>query len=103
MNKTTALKTPSPHNRVAKKTASSDDYEKYRKEFFGAVLDMSWQMALVVLIPIVGGFELDQKLNTLPALTFVGLLMAMAGMFLIVRRQLILFSPDSGEEKEPKR
>lgn len=54
---------------------------------------MSWQMALVVLIPIVGGFELDKRLNTLPAFTIIGFVLAMVGMALVVRRQLRQFGP----------
>lgn len=100
MNKTTALKTPSPHKRVAKPAAKSEDYKNYQREFFAAVMDMSWQMALVVLIPIVGGFELDQKLNTLPAFTIIGFLLAMAGMALVIRRQLKLFGPGARGGKE---
>ncbi len=45
-----------------------------------AAMNMSWQLAVVVLVPIIGGFELDQKLDTLPALTIAGFFIAMAGM-----------------------
>ena len=54
---------------------------------------MSWQLAIVVLVPIIGGFELDQKLNTLPALTIVGFVVAMVGMGAVVWRQLQIFAP----------
>lgn len=56
---------------------------------------MSWQLAVVVLVPIIGGFELDQKLDTLPALTIAGFFIAMAGMGLVIWRQLQLFGPDA--------
>ncbi|HET9850566.1 MAG TPA: AtpZ/AtpI family protein [Candidatus Saccharimonadales bacterium] len=54
--------------------------------FMVALLDMSWRLALSVLVPIVGGFELDQHLGTTPALTIIGFLVAMAGVFLILKR-----------------
>jgi hypothetical protein len=54
---------------------------------------MSWQLAVVVLVPIIGGFELDRKLNTLPALTVVGFVLAMVGMGWVVWRQMQLFNP----------
>ena len=58
----------------------------------GATLSMSWQLALVVLIPIIGGFELDKKIHTTPLLTIVGFVLAMAGMSLVVWHQLQLFA-----------
>lgn len=51
-----------------------------------AALDMSWRLALAVLVPIVGGYELDQHLGITPALTIIGFLVAMAGVFMILRR-----------------
>ena len=85
--------TPSPHEKAAKPAVRPESSENYRKEFLGAVMNMSWQLAVVVLVPIVGGFELDKKLDTLPALTIAGFFIAMAGMGLVVWRQLQLFSP----------
>lgn len=80
----------------AAKAAQVDQSKKSRgpkEEFIVAALNMSWQLAIVVLVPIIGGFELDQKLDTLPALTIAGFFVAMAGMALIVWRQLQLYSP----------
>ena len=59
---------------------------------------MSWQLAIVVLVPIIAGFELDKRLDLLPALTIVGFIIAMAGMALVVWRQMQLFSPKTTEE-----
>jgi F0F1-type ATP synthase assembly protein I len=56
--------------------------------FIGAALDMSWRLAIVVLVPIIGGFELDQRLKTTPLLTIVGFLLAMAGMTVVLRQML---------------
>ena len=51
-------------------------------------LDMSWRLAVVVLVPIIGGFELDRRLNTSPLLTIVGFLLAMAGMAVVMWQTL---------------
>jgi F0F1-type ATP synthase assembly protein I len=51
--------------------------------FISMALDMSWRLALVVLIPIVGGFKLDSTLDTTPVLTITGFVLAMAGMGLV--------------------
>jgi F0F1-type ATP synthase assembly protein I len=56
--------------------------------FISLALDMSWRLALVVLVPIIGGFELDQQFETAPLLTIIGFLLAMGGMALIMWRTL---------------
>ena len=57
-------------------------------EFLVAALSMSWQLAVVVLVPVVGGFKLDQHLSSAPLWTIVGFVLAMAGMGAVVWRQL---------------
>ena len=41
-----------------------------------------------MLVPIIGGFELDKRLKTSPWLTIVGFILAMAGMALVMWRSL---------------
>lgn len=48
--------------------------------FLIAALDMSWRLAIAVLVPIIGGFEIDKHAGTSPALTIIGFVVAMAGM-----------------------
>ncbi len=64
-----------------------------QRAFFVSALDMSWQLAIVVLVPVVGGFELDKKLGTTPALTMIGFVTAMVGMFVVLRKILKQFDP----------
>jgi F0F1-type ATP synthase assembly protein I len=61
-----------------------------RAIFVIAALDMSWRLAIAVLVPIIGGFELDKHLGTTPALTILGFLLAMAGLFFILKRSLAM-------------
>jgi F0F1-type ATP synthase assembly protein I len=56
--------------------------------FITMALDMSWRLAVAVLVPIIGGFELDKKLDTTPLLTIVGFLLAMGGMALVMWQTL---------------
>ena len=56
--------------------------------FISMALDMSWRLAIVVLVPIIGGFELDQKLDTEPLLAIIGFIFAMGGMALIMWQTL---------------
>jgi F0F1-type ATP synthase assembly protein I len=53
-----------------------------------SALDMSWRLAFAVLVPIIGGYELDKHLGSTPALTITGFLLAMAGLFFILRRTM---------------
>jgi hypothetical protein len=50
-----------------------------RQNFVAAALDMSWQLAIVVLVPILVGVQLDKKLGTSYVCTLVGLAIAFAG------------------------
>lgn len=52
--------------------------------FVGMALDMSWRLAIVVLVPIVGGFKLDEAWDTTPVLTITGFVLAMLGMGLVM-------------------
>lgn len=54
----------------------------------GSILAMSWQLALAVLVPLLGGHALDRAFGTLPWLTLTGLIMAMIGMVVVVRRSI---------------
>jgi len=56
----------------------------------GLTLSMGWQLALTVLIPVVGGHLLDDHLHPkgTPIYTLIGLLLAIAGMIVVVRRTL---------------
>lgn len=102
MKQTTAPQTPSPTSSAAKSAAKTDGSANYRKDFLVAAANMSWQLAIVVLVPIIGGFELDKKLDTFPALTIVGFVIAMCGMALVVWRQMQLFSPDAADKSANK-
>jgi F0F1-type ATP synthase assembly protein I len=42
-------------------------------------LDMTWRLAVVVLLPVIGGFKLDEALDSSPAFIITGFVLAMAG------------------------
>ncbi len=93
MTKTTApLKTPSP-NGGSLQHSNEADYQAARRAFFGAAANMSWQLAIVVLVPVIGGHELDEALSLSPVFTLVGFFVAMAGTAAVVWRQLQRLSP----------
>ena len=49
-------------------------------------LNMTWQLALVVLIPIVGGFKLDQHFNSSPVFTLIGVVITILGVVVVLRQ-----------------
>lgn len=73
-----------------------------RQAFMVAAANMSWQLAIVVLVPIVGGFKLDGVFTTTPLLTIIGFVVAIIGMAAVVWRQLQLFSPQTAASAKPK-
>ena len=63
---------------------------------------MSWQLAIVVLAPIIGGFKLDEYFNILPVGTIVGFMLAMTGMSVVVWRQFQLLTPKTETKVDAK-
>lgn len=55
---------------------SSIDPAAYNSMFVSMVMNMSWQLAIVVIVPIFGGYMLDQRLHSSPVLVLLGLVIA---------------------------
>ena len=58
-----------------------------------AAANLSVQLAVVFLVFVVAGHELDLHLHTLPVWTAVGFALAITGMTLVVWRQVRLVAP----------
>ena len=100
MTKTTApSKTPSPAGESTEPTHDAS-YQEARRDFFVAVLNMSWQLAIVVLVPIVGGYQLDKTFDTSPLLTLVGFFIAMVATAGVVWYQLQNLPPAVPKESK---
>jgi F0F1-type ATP synthase assembly protein I len=59
-----------------------------KQTFAFAALNMSWQLAVVVLVPILLGVQLDKALGTSYLGVTFGILLALAGSGLVVWRAL---------------
>ena len=66
-----------------------------KQMFVSAALSMSWQLAVVVLVPVIGGFELDKHLNISPWGLIIGFGVAIYGVVSVLRRVLQEVSPNS--------
>lgn len=62
------------------------DQAVYSALFVSMVLSMTWQLAIVVILPIIGGYWLDQRLHSSPVATLAGLVLAILGMVAILWR-----------------
>lgn len=78
MEKTPVAKTPVPKHQT-------DDN---RQLFFSMAVNMSWQLAVVVLVPVISGIQLDKTLGTKYVCTFVGLGLALLGSGIVMWRTL---------------
>jgi len=93
--------TPSP--KESDKAQSSEGGDNSVMMFIGAVADLSWRMAFVVLVPIIGGYELDKHLKTSPSFIILGFILAMTGTFFVLKRILKVYGGQStSNSKENK-
>lgn len=76
-----------------KSEAESYQIAAAKQQFLSAALGMSWQLAIVVLVPIIGGYKLDVHTHSTPVYTITGFVIAIVGMVIVVWRQLLLLSP----------
>lgn len=82
-----AQKKPAASARGEEKTQNKLDEVVYQRNlFFSMVLDMTWQLAIVVIVPVVGGHFLDEALDTTPWLTVAGFAVALLGMVAVMKR-----------------
>ena len=94
------VKTPTPAKGRTKSQPKETKNDRPSAVFVSLALDMSWRLAIVVLVPIIGGFELDKKLNTSPLLTIVGFVFAMLGMALVLWRMIQIVNDIPVPKKE---
>jgi F0F1-type ATP synthase assembly protein I len=65
-----------------KTTTVDDDLQRFmdtqaaKTQFIGATINLSWRLALTVLIPVIGGVFIDKKFDTSPSFTLAGLMIA---------------------------
>jgi F0F1-type ATP synthase assembly protein I len=72
---------------AAKKTTTTvdDDLQRLmdaqvaRSQFVGATINLSWRLALTVIIPVLIGVKLDDKFNTSPSFVLTSLMLATVG------------------------
>ncbi len=67
-----------------KTTTAEDEVQGYmdalnaKRMFLGATANMSWRLAITVLVPIVAGVKLDDHFHSMPSYTLAGIMIAAA-------------------------
>jgi F0F1-type ATP synthase assembly protein I len=72
----------------AKFDNKQSDFERsmyQRNLFLSMAFNMSWQLAVVVIVPIVGGYKLDEYLGISYLWTIIGSIIAVLGVFVVLR------------------
>ncbi len=74
--------------KVGHSDALSEKSAAPRSQFLNMALNMSWQLAIVVLVPVIGGVYLGKAIGGQVAWTVVGLVVALLGTGVVLRRTL---------------
>lgn len=57
-----------------------------RQDFLNAALNMGWQLAITIIVPVFIGVKLDDRFNTSPSYTLAALFLAVALSIVVVAR-----------------
>ena len=77
-----------PAPKVKAGTDSREASGRQRSQFLVLATNMTWQLALAVLVPVIGGVELDKAFGTKYVFTFVGLGLALIGAAAVMWRTM---------------
>jgi F0F1-type ATP synthase assembly protein I len=89
VTKTPTLQTQSARSgKNTDKKSVAEQSANGRNQFLVAALSMSWQLAVVVLVPILAGVKLDKVFGTGSVCTFVGLGLALIGSIAVMWRAM---------------
>lgn len=72
-----------------------------KQKFIGAALTLSWRLAVTVLVPLIGGIELDKRFDSSPSYTITGFMLAIVFGCMAVW-QTVKEINDLQEEEESK-
>lgn len=70
------------------------------QQFVNSTISMGWQMALMVIIPVVIGVKLDDHFKTQPSYTLAALFLAVGGAAMIVSRTISNVKKDQDKENK---
>jgi F0F1-type ATP synthase assembly protein I len=96
--------TPTSHNRdQASGSAPAGPTSKAAQSTAAIALNMSWQLLVVVVLPVLAGHWLDGHFRQSPVWTVVGLVLSIIGMLVVVRSTIRELNEVMNETKEGKK
>lgn len=72
------------------------------QQFINSSLNMGWQLALTVLVPVFVGVRLDQHFKTSPSYTLAALFLAIGGAVLVVSKTIGSVRKDQATKEKNK-
>lgn len=73
-----------------------------KQQFASAAINMGWQLAITVLVPVVIGVKLDDHFNTAPSYTLASLVIAVTFACGVVWNTLKQISKDQSSKESKK-
>ena len=71
-----------------------------RKQFMSGALNMGWQMAFMVIIPVILGVKLDDHFHTSPSYALAALVLAIGGAVVIVSNTIKQVRREQAEQEK---
>lgn len=73
-----------------------------RQQFLNSSINMGWQLALSVVVPVVVGVKLDDHFHTTPSYTLAALVLSVAGAAIVVGSTLKKIRKDQLVQEKKK-
>lgn len=84
---------------TTEKSAQQFDMDVFaaKSKFFSATIEMGWQLALIVLVPLIVGIKLDKHYDSSPSYTLAGFMLAVAGGAAVVWKTVKAVAAEQAE------
>lgn len=74
-----------------------------RKQFVSAAVNMGWQLALTLIIPVIIGVKLDARFDSAPSYTLAALFLATGGVVMVVSNTIKQVNREQAENKDEEK
>lgn len=72
------------------------------QQFISSSLNMGWQLALTVLVPVFIGVKVDSHYHTQPSYTLTALFLAAGGAAIVIKNTIKTVRKDQAEKEKQK-
>jgi F0F1-type ATP synthase assembly protein I len=74
-----------------------------KRQFVVSSISMGWQLAGVVIIPVIVGVKLDERFNSRPSYTLAALVIAVCGAIMVIKNTIDEVNKEQQEQQETDR